>query len=200
MALKYAVLAALLDGEASGYDLAKRFDVSVSNVWHALPQQIYAELAALEKQGLITGQVVVQESRPNKRLFSLNERGRDALIEWVAGDSRPSAVKDEALVRCFAADLVEASRLLPGFMARREHARAKLEHYLDVQRGFLKGRTEEEYFRTARRVGPYLALKRGLIFEQENIAWLDWVLEVLEQRGAGEGGERNAHARPGRAG
>jgi hypothetical protein len=31
MSLKYAALGALLEGEASGYDLAKIFDVSVSN-------------------------------------------------------------------------------------------------------------------------------------------------------------------------
>ncbi|MCL4231488.1 MAG: PadR family transcriptional regulator [Dehalococcoidia bacterium] len=191
MALKYAVLATLLDGEASGYDLAKRFDISVSNVWHALPQQIYAELGALEKQGLVTGKVVVQESRPNKRLYSLNDSGRAALVEWVAGESRPSAVKDEALVRCFAADLVDPSKLMPGFEVRREHARNKLNHYLEVQRSFLKGRTEEEYVRSARRVGPYLALKRGLIFEQENLAWIDWVLEILRQRA-----EAGAGARP----
>lgn len=37
MSLKYAVLAALLEGEASGYDLAKVFDVSVANFWSATP-------------------------------------------------------------------------------------------------------------------------------------------------------------------
>ncbi len=194
MALKYAVLAALLDGEASGYDLAKRFDTSVSNVWHALPQQIYAELASLEKQGLVTGKVVVQESRPNKRLYSLSPEGRAALVEWVTGDSRPLAVKDEILVRCFAADLVETEKLLPGFLARRDHARAKLDHYLELQQNFLRGRTEEEYFRTARRVGPYLALKRGLTFEQENIAWIDWVLDALRQRNAAGAGQKTIPA------
>lgn len=37
MSLKHAVLAALLEGEASGYDLAKIFDVSVANFWAATP-------------------------------------------------------------------------------------------------------------------------------------------------------------------
>ena len=40
MALKHAVLAALLEGEASGYELSKRFDVSVANFWPATPQQM----------------------------------------------------------------------------------------------------------------------------------------------------------------
>jgi len=47
MALRHAVLAALLEGEASGYQLAKRFDVSVANFWSATPQQLYRELDRL---------------------------------------------------------------------------------------------------------------------------------------------------------
>ncbi|MFD0475577.1 hypothetical protein ACFQ0B_50665 [Nonomuraea thailandensis] len=37
MALRHAVLAALLDGEYSGYQLTKIFDVGVSNFWYAAP-------------------------------------------------------------------------------------------------------------------------------------------------------------------
>ena len=48
MALRHAVLAALLEGEASGYQLAKRFDVSVANFWSATPQQLYRELERME--------------------------------------------------------------------------------------------------------------------------------------------------------
>jgi DNA-binding PadR family transcriptional regulator len=44
MALRNAILAVLLDTEASGYDLAKFFDASVANFWTSTPQQIYREL------------------------------------------------------------------------------------------------------------------------------------------------------------
>jgi len=53
MALRHAVLAALLEGEASGYQLAKRFDVSVANFWSATPQQLYRELERLEQERLL---------------------------------------------------------------------------------------------------------------------------------------------------
>ena len=53
MALRDAVLAALLEGEASGYDLAKRFDRSVANFWTATPQQLYRELDRLAADGPI---------------------------------------------------------------------------------------------------------------------------------------------------
>ena len=47
MSLRDAVLAALLEGESSGYDLAKAFDASVANFWMATPQQLYRELDRL---------------------------------------------------------------------------------------------------------------------------------------------------------
>ena len=53
MSLRDAVLAALLEAEASGYDLAKSFDASVANFWMATPQQLYRELDRLAEQGLI---------------------------------------------------------------------------------------------------------------------------------------------------
>ena len=84
MALRHAVLAALLDEELSGYQLAKAFDLGVANFWHALPQQLYAELTELEKDGLITGREVVQDTRPNKRLFQVTDAGLAELEQFAA--------------------------------------------------------------------------------------------------------------------
>ena len=106
--LTYAILAALLDGEASGYDLAKRFDISIANFWHALPQQLYAQLSRMEREGLVTATTVPQERRPNKRVFALSNAGREALLAWLERPSRMTSVKDELLVRLYAGDLADA--------------------------------------------------------------------------------------------
>jgi hypothetical protein len=51
-----------------------------------------------------------------------------------------------------------------------------------VRDRLLAGRTEEEYLRTADRVGPYLTLMAGIAFEEENVRWCERVLAILEQR------------------
>ena len=48
----------------------------------ATPQQLYRELERLAEQGLIQARVVHQERRPNKRMFSLTEAGRDAIRQF----------------------------------------------------------------------------------------------------------------------
>jgi Virulence activator alpha C-term len=49
--------------------------------------------------------------------------------------------------------------------------------------GLLAGRSEGEYLRAAARVGPYLTLMAGRMYERQNIRWCTIVLEALERRG-----------------
>ena len=112
MSLRDAVLAALLEGEASGYDLAKGFDASVANFWAATPQQLYRELDRLAGQGLIQARVVQQERRPNKRMFSLTDAGRDAIAEFTVTAPRASVIRDELMIKVQAADAGDARAVL----------------------------------------------------------------------------------------
>src|SRR6187200_665725 len=104
MALRHAVLATLLAGEASGYQLAKSFDVSVANFWSATPQQLYRELERLEEDGLLQGRLVEQQRRPNKRVFTLTAAGREELHSFIAQPARPTAIRDDLLVKLQAVD------------------------------------------------------------------------------------------------
>ena len=99
MALRHAILASLKYGEASGYDLAKQFDVTVANFWSATPQQLYRELEKMSADGLVSARLVEQERRPNKRLYSLTERGREESHGFIDRDPKPTAIRDELLVQ-----------------------------------------------------------------------------------------------------
>jgi DNA-binding PadR family transcriptional regulator len=182
MALRNAVLAALLEAEASGYDLAKGFDASVANFWMATPQQLYKELERMESQGMIRARVVEQERRPNKRLYSLTDTGREALRDFTAEPAKPTAIRDELLVKVQAVDAGDAAAVRASVAGHAERAKAKLARYDRLRARLLAGRTEEEYFAEVERIGPYLTLMRGRAFEKENIRWAEWALTVLDRR------------------
>lgn len=184
MALRNALLATLLEGEASGYELSKSFDGSVANFWMATPQQLYKELESMLAQGLVTARVVEQDRRPNKRLYSLTATGLAALREFTAQPAKLTAIRDELLVKVQAVDVGEHEAVLAAIAQRRELSRAKLARYDRMRARLLAGRTEEEYFDQVERVGPYLTLMRGRAFEKENIRWAERALEVLEKRSA----------------
>jgi DNA-binding PadR family transcriptional regulator len=182
MSLAHATLASLLDGEASGYELAKRMDISVANFWHALPTQIYAELRRLEETGLVRAREVAQEGRPDKRLFSLTDEGRKELLEFTRRTPRPTAVKDELLIQIQAADVGDATRVADSIEERSAAAEFRLSVFDGLLRDFLRGRDEETFLRTARRIGPYLNLRRGRDFERENIEWYRVAAAALRER------------------
>lgn len=171
MALRHAVLAALLDGEASGYELAKRFDASVANFWHALPQQLYTELRRLEEQALVRGRAIRQRGRPDKRVFTITHAGRQALREFAAEPTRPGALKEDLAVKVYAAGVVDHGVLAAALDARAAEATAKLERY--------QRRLDSLADPDGADLGPSLTLARGIAYERENISWCGWAAERL---------------------
>ncbi|WP_040816172.1 PadR family transcriptional regulator [Nocardia concava] len=188
MALRNAVLATLLEGEASGYDLAKGFDASVANFWLATPQQLYKELERMSAEGLIETRVVEQERRPNKRVHAITPAGRAALHEFIAEPAKPTAIRDEMMVKVQAMDTGDAPAIRAAVADKLEWSKAKLARYERLRGRLLDGRSEQAYLTEVERIGPYLSLLRGIALEQENIRWAEFVLPVLDRRIAATGG------------
>ncbi|MEU5988259.1 PadR family transcriptional regulator [Spirillospora sp. NPDC047418] len=182
MSLRNAVLATLLEGEASGYDLAKSFDAGVANFWMATPQQLYRELDKMAVEGLIQARVVQQERRPNKRLYSLTVSGRRALHDFTATPPRPGAIREELMVQVQAVDAGDARAVMNAIRERMTWAESKVARFERLRARLLDGRTEQEHLATADRIGPYLTLMRGLAFERENLRWCEQALTILTNR------------------
>ncbi|GAB2595969.1 PadR family transcriptional regulator [Paractinoplanes abujensis] len=183
MSLRHALLAALSQGEASGYELAKRFDVAVADYWTATPQQLYRDLERLEQDGLVQARVVEQTRRPNKRVFTMTEKGLEELRAFGRRPSKPPAMRDELLVKLQAADRTgEPETLIEAARARAARSAQKLIRYEQLRDRLLDGRSEDEYLRNSDEVGPYLTLMAGREYEQLNISWAQTVIETLERR------------------
>ena len=182
MALRHAVLAALLEGESSGYQLAKRFDVSVANFWSATPQQLYRELDRLAAEALVHARLVRQQRRPDKRVFTLTDAGRAELHRFTGVPAKPVATRDELLVKLQAVDVGNEDAVTKDLTVRLERARAKLALYDRLLADMLDGGEEDAFERESERIGPYLTLMGGRMYEQTNIRWCTAVLEVLSRR------------------
>ncbi|WP_028476851.1 PadR family transcriptional regulator [Nocardia sp. CNY236] len=182
MALRNAILAALLEGEASGYDLAKGFDASVANFWMATPQQLYRELDRLAAEGMIHTRVVHQQRRPTKRLHTITPAGRAALRRFIEEPAKPTAIRDEMMVKVQGVDAETAAAVRSAIAEKLQWSKAKLTRYERLRVRLLDGRSEPAYLDEVERVGPYLTLLRGICFEQENIRWAEFALSVIDRR------------------
>ena len=79
-----AVLALLaINGERSGYDLAKLVTKAIAHVWAPARSGLYAALPRLVDEGLAQSRLVSQSSRPDKELYRITRDGRRALDAWL---------------------------------------------------------------------------------------------------------------------
>ncbi|MEO0375407.1 MAG: PadR family transcriptional regulator [Cyanobacteria bacterium P01_A01_bin.17] len=175
MALSYAILAALVDRPHSGYELAKRFDSPVDFVWSASHQQIYRELTKLESQGYVGVEHIQQDTRPNKKLYSLTELGQTTLQTWIIEPSLASPIKDELLIKLIAGHIVSREALITLFRQRYRQHRMSLEAYQTRAQEYgpaLSALSDAEKFH-------YMTLRAGIHHETARLAWCEDVIRFL---------------------
>ena len=117
----YLLLGMVALGPLSGYDIKQMADGSTRHFWQISYGQIYPELKALEKAGMVQGAEAARGSR-QRTLHQLTGTGTEALTDWIS-DSKVSPVelRDEMLLKLFFSDTVgkEARIELARSMARR---------------------------------------------------------------------------------
>ena len=177
MSLSHAILVSLCNSSSSGYDLAKQFDGSVGFFWKATHQQIYRELRKLEERCWIKAEEITQQGRPDKKVFSITDLGKQSLQEWITQPTEMSPVKEEFLVKLFAGYLVPKEIMIRELQRQRQQHSERLLIYQDIQAKYFQDISNcpvtDKY--------QYLTLRRGLKFEEDWIAWCDEAISLLSE-------------------
>ena len=102
MSLPHGLLGLLSYADSTGYDLSKLFNDSLNFFWNAPGSQIYRELDRMEKTGWVSSRGIVQEGRPNKRLYSITPSGREELSRWLSDfQYKPENIHSAIIMRIF---------------------------------------------------------------------------------------------------
>lgn len=80
MNTKELLLSVLMTGPATGYDIKKVLEQEVSKVVDVTISNIYPALNELAAEGLVAYEKVEQENRPNKKVYAITAKGRDACL------------------------------------------------------------------------------------------------------------------------
>ena len=177
MSLSHALMTSLLEKSSSGYDLARRFDKSIGFFWRATHQQIYRELARMEKAGWISSQAAPDGGRTRKRIYQVLDAGRVELERWVREPAPLVDVRDELMVR-LRADAAIGPLGLDAEIRRRMALHAeKLAGYRMIEaRDFPADKTLSREAQI-----QHMILKTGIMYEESWLNWCKEVLVVLEQ-------------------
>lgn len=177
--LGYVLLTLLERTPLSGYDLGQQMKKPIGFFWQAPHSQIYPELARLEELGYVQHEVIVQEDRPSKKLYTLTEEGRAALKVWVTEPPAPAAARNEFLVKAYAIGLADPSAAQALFREQERIHAEQLAHFEQIQARIEQKsegvpRADESCF------GDYATVRWGAIYEREFVAWCQWVVEQLK--------------------
>ncbi len=98
---KYAILGLLSWGPMSGYDIKKAVEQSISNFWNESYGQIYPILKRLAAEGLAATSVEKQVGKPDRYVYALTEKGREALQAWLRKPVAQEVGRIEILLKLF---------------------------------------------------------------------------------------------------
>ncbi|MGC6769433.1 PadR family transcriptional regulator [Enterococcus sp. LJL51] len=179
MSLKHGLLGLLNAGAMTGYELDRSFKRSLSFVWKAQTSQIYRELTAMEAKGWLESQRVVQEEKPNKRLYSITDAGREELNRWLSVPKpdieKAFDVRNGFLMRVLLAGETTNEEALAMLVAFREKCLQDLSSYGAIYQSIQSSNKTEE---TAKREKYWmLSAKFG---EGQYRAALEWVEEAID--------------------
>ncbi len=104
MTIKHVLLALLVEAPTHGYELKKRYDETLGELWPLQQAQIYNNLRLLEKAGQIELDArVAQENLPDQKQFRVTSAGAAELSEWLAEPvSGNRHLKDEFYLKLLA--------------------------------------------------------------------------------------------------
>jgi DNA-binding PadR family transcriptional regulator len=109
--VEVALLGLLSVRAMTGYEIRHHFDRALAPWWDTPRTQIYPKLRELEARRLIEHEYIVQESKPNKRMYSPTPAGRERLREWLRSAIAWPDLRHHMMMRLFLGYLLPASEL-----------------------------------------------------------------------------------------
>ncbi|MET8332909.1 PadR family transcriptional regulator [Streptosporangium canum] len=185
MSLRHAVLGLLSEGPASGYDLLKLFDVSLSHVWPATQSQLYGELGKLAEAGLVS---VSAEGPRGRKEYAVTEAGLAELRHWITGVEATQVTRSDMLLRVFFLAQVDPEQARAYLRRQAELVAERLERLRGVQ-ALLQGDQDNLS------VYGTIVLEYGLRLGAAQQEWAEWAAGQIHQPPAQTG----LKADPGRA-
>jgi DNA-binding PadR family transcriptional regulator len=120
--LRFVLLGLLRSEPRYGYELKAVFEQFLGGTWPLNIGQVYTALSRLEKEGLVTCQVVPQELLPDRKVYALTPAGQAELEQWVDEPvDGPVRLRDEFFLKVLVRSLGDPGAAI-GFIHRQRHS------------------------------------------------------------------------------
>lgn len=95
------VLGLLMEKELSGYDIKIVFEDVFTHFFDGSFGMIYPTLRQLENEGKIKKEVVMQEGKPNKKMYFITDEGREEFYQYMQTPVEKDVLRSDFLMRMY---------------------------------------------------------------------------------------------------
>lgn len=167
MSLRHALLGFLAEQPASGWDLTRRFETTLSAVWPASHPQIYGELRKLCTDGLIR----VRERGPRGRtVYAVTPDGRREVRRWLTSIGVDHTMRLEPILRSVFFWLMTPDEL-------HEHLAKEAAHYQAVADGYRQlavAKDRGDFGHTEQSRSLRIAAEAAIRINEALAGWAEW--------------------------
>ena len=165
-ASRFALLGMLaLGNKKSGYDLKKAIAATTANFWSESYGNIYPTLRKLlEEDAIREDSEKAPASKRQKQLYSITEKGRQALRQWLRQPAAVRSEDNELLLKLFFGTMMPVGESQTLVAVHRDHHVALLEKFATIERSISTAPTTEmqkTYLRATLSYGQ--AVSRALV-------------------------------------
>lgn len=91
--------------------------------------QIYRTLNQMEEKGWLTANIVHQDNKPNRKVYTVTDAGRKELQRWLAETPEPPEIRQPFLIKVFLGGFAEPGDLMEQLKVWREYHTDLLKRY-----------------------------------------------------------------------
>lgn len=176
--LRYAILGLLMDKPATGYDISKLLYNDADSYWRAGHSQIYPELKALTREGLIRFDTVIHGERLEKKRYEITPEGRADFLAWLALDEEALlSAPDVFRLRTHFSHHLSAHAFLQLLHSQMLQRRRSLDEMTRRREALCP--PEQAANLTGEQRSEYLVLQRSIRMTQAQLEWLQECRELV---------------------
>ncbi len=178
MSLKFAILGLLSFKPQTGYEIKSNFNQAIRFLWNADQAQIYRTLANISKEGLVDFKTILQDDRPNKKVYELTTEGKDELYKWLTFPVQSKDQKNADLLQIFFSSWISDEEILRNLNRLHKEIKSSLE-------GLSMLESRSELFvstdKSSRAFYFYhMTLQLGIRTAQLNLEWINEAIDAIE--------------------
>lgn len=179
---QYAILGILSISPMSGYDIKKFIEISIGYFWNENFGHIYPVLKRLKSEGLVTKHIEEADLRPNRNVYTITDKGKETLSQWLSEDPQNTPYRDEMLFKLFFGVNVSVEENIRRILTEKEKNIKRLKEFDLIEEDLRNSIESKDCKVDANRLKYQLmTVLKGRYISKGNILWCDECLELLSK-------------------